>query len=844
MTLNGALAGDPYRFEFSGGGALDLGQFLSEVNVTSSTVTGASGNAILEATPSVDVSGGTGNDSIDAVGTADTISGGSGSQLLQAIGSDEVIVGGGGSYTTYAYGNYDTIRSGQNAESDTADGNFDEVISGGGSDTAQANGNYDTIVSGSAANAALTATASGSDDSLLGGSGSDTLTAYGSGDILASGSGAQSLISEDGDTTFVVSGGSDTIRELYSDASDTAYSSVSLTLPAYIDTLILTGSGNIVGDANSVNDWLAGGAGNDTLTAGAGLDTLVAGSGLATLVGSTKAALFIVNNSGDAVQVGSSHGADTIESSASYSLPANVATLTLTGSAALAATGNTLSNVITANSGNDTLTAGSGTATLIGGSGNDTFVINKTADVIDDSSTGSSNTLLSSVSYTLPTDVQYLTLTGTAALAGTGNGLDDLIVGNTGKDTLTGGTGIAVLEGGTAGSDLLQDSKNQAALVGGGGSSTLTGGAYSDFYGAGKVSDKITTGATDNVVGINMGDGADTLQPVSGASNVLSLGAGMDTEELYFTKTSNNLILSDSSGDKITFTNWFSGSSDQDFVTLQVVEIASASYNPDGSDPLRNQALEEFNFKTLVSDFTAAGSPSDWQLSKGMPSAEITGSASEAYGGDLAYYFGLNGDLTGMDLSAADSTLTNSSFATGLQTIDSWSSISGGSGTLLEPDDAAPIARIGTVVSTPLASNSGNGVAAVSLSVGSSSTVTTAAPSPSSAESSGDSAGQDSESSAHNIPTPRQGITYNRAIGSPDVSVPAEPEPRRFLDPVMLGWLGTEGVWGGLGESDLGFTDSAIDSEDALDEGWLGVAGPARRYRGDLPAMRGGMRLG
>ena len=366
---------------------------------------------------------------------------------------------------------------------------------------------------------------------------------------------------------------------------------------------------------------------------GSGVDTLVAGSGLTTLVGGTKVNLFIVDNVGDVVQVGSAHGADTIDSSVSYLLPSNVATLALTGTAALQATGNTLSDTLVANSGNDTLVAGSGTATLVGGAGNDTFVINKTADVVKDTSATSSNTVESSVSYTLPTDVQYLTLTGTAALSGTGNGLDDLLVGNTGKDTLTGGTGIAVIEGGTAGSDLLRASSNQAALVGGGGSSSLTGGTYQDFYGAGKVSDKITTGATANVVAINMGDGNDTLQPVSGASNVLSVGAGMDTEQLYFTKTSNNLILSDSSGDKITFASWFAGSSDQDFVTLQVVEAASASYNPDGSDALRNQALEEFNFKTLVSDFTAAGSPTNWALSNGMPSAGITGSASEAYGG-------------------------------------------------------------------------------------------------------------------------------------------------------------------------------------------------------------------
>jgi hypothetical protein len=65
-----------------------------------------------------------------------------------------------------------------------------------------------------------------------------------------------------------------------------------------------------------------------------------------------------------------------------------------------------------------------------------------------------------------------------------------------------------------------------------------------------------------------------------------------------------------------------------------------------------------------------------------MASAQLTSSSTADYGGDLAYYYGLNGNLTGLNLSAAQATLTNSSFATATQTIDPWASISGGSGGL------------------------------------------------------------------------------------------------------------------------------------------------------------------
>jgi len=64
----------------------------------------------------------------------------------------------------------------------------------------------------------------------------------------------------------------------------------------------------------------------------------------------------------------------------------------------------------TANAGNDTLISNSGVDTLVGGSGNDTFVVNNAADVVQDSSATASNTVQSSVSYTLPTNVNILSL--------------------------------------------------------------------------------------------------------------------------------------------------------------------------------------------------------------------------------------------------------------------------------------------------------------------------------------------------------------------------------------------------------------------------------------------------
>jgi hypothetical protein len=90
-----------------------------------------------------------------------------------------------------------------------------------------------------------------------------------------------------------------------------------------------------------------------------------------------------------------------------------------------------------------------------------------------------------------------------------------------------------------------------------------------------------------------------------------------------------------------------------------------------------------------------------------MPSANIAGSAATAYGGDLAYYYGLNGNLTGLNLSAAQSTLTNATFATSAQSIDAWSSVSSGSGSSPTLSLAAAIRPTTIVTHTTVAAGPG-----------------------------------------------------------------------------------------------------------------------------------------
>ncbi|MFM6342705.1 MAG: bluetail domain-containing putative surface protein, partial [Dolichospermum sp.] len=82
------------------------------------------------------------------------------------------------------------------------------------------------------------------------------------------------------------------------------------------------------------------------------------------------------------------------------------------------------------------------------------------------------DTLTASVTTTLPANVENLTLTGTAAINGTGNAANNVITGNSGNNTLSGGAGNDTLNGG-AGNDTLN---------GGAGADILTGGVGSDIF--------------------------------------------------------------------------------------------------------------------------------------------------------------------------------------------------------------------------------------------------------------------------------------------------------------------------------------------------------------------------
>ena len=87
---------------------------------------------------------------------------------------------------------------------------------------------------------------------------------------------------------------------------------------------------------------------------------------------------------------------------------------------------------------------------MIGGLGNDTYVVDNVGDKVTETSTLAAeiDTVQSTVTYTLGTNLENLTLLGTTAINGIGNTANNVITGNSANNILTGGTGKDTLTGG------------------------------------------------------------------------------------------------------------------------------------------------------------------------------------------------------------------------------------------------------------------------------------------------------------------------------------------------------------------------------------------------------------
>lgn len=448
-----------------------------------------------------------GNDTLMGQGGNDELVGNAGDDLLDGGSGTDTMLGGIGSDTYVASTVSDVITEFADEGWDTVQTSLSWVLGA----------NLERVV--------LTGTSS---VNATGNEGNNELVGNTRANVLDGRGGADTLIGGLGNDRYVVDGAEDVVVEAASGGTDTVESSVGWILGTNIEGLTLTGAASTSAAGNNLNNTLRGNSADNVLDGAGGNDTMIGGAG---------DDVYAVSSTGDVVTEAAGAGFDTVETIVTLSsLAANVERLVLLGSAALNGTGNSLDNELIGNggnnrlsggSGNDLLDGGAGNDSLTGGAGDDTYFVDAVADSVIEASGGGLDTVNSSVTHTLASNVENLLLTGATAINGTGNASANLLMGNDGANTLSGG----------AGSD---------TLGGGAGADALLGGLGADFYRFG------------------IGDGVDTIQEndnTSGSTDSVLFDEGIEQLDVVFTQNGDSLNVSLSgTDDAIVVQDWYLGS--------------------------------------------------------------------------------------------------------------------------------------------------------------------------------------------------------------------------------------------------------------------------------------------
>lgn len=696
VTINGSATVTVKNYFAAGDSKIDQivfsdGSFWNQADIQSRIPSApTSGDDVLTGT--------SGNDTIDALAGNDTVSGGDGDdQLLGNTGNDTLYGEAGNDMLNGGAGN-DTMVGGLGNDTYTVDSTSDvvtEAVSAGtdsvnvaiattsGTYTLSANVENATLIN----TVAYTLTGNSLDNVLTGNAAANTLNGGDGNDTLNGLAGNDTMVGGLGNDTYTIDATGDVVTEAASAGTDTVNVAITTasgtyTVAANVEnaTLINTVAYNLTG--NALNNVLTGNGQANSLNGGAGIDTLIGGAGNDT---------YTIDSTGDVITENLSEGTDLVNvaiatASGSYTLAANVENATLTNTVAFTLTGNALDNVLTGNAaantlnggdGNDTLNGLAGNDTMVGGLGNDTYTTDATGDVITEAANAGVDTVnvartTSGGSYTLAANIENATLINTVAYNLTGNALANYMRGNAANNTFTDTAGGNDIHQGLAGIDTFNDTVGNNLFDGGVGNDIITAGSGRDLLIGGTGNDTITTGTGYDVILFNKGDGQDIINASTGADNTISLGGNFAYSDLSLTKATNDLIIKMGASDQITLKNWYaSGTTNKSVVNLQVIAEAMQGFSLGGADTLRNNKVETFNFTNLVAAFDAAGATANWQLTDARLTAHLqAGSDTAAIGGDLAYQYGKNSNLTGMGLLNAQSVISNSSFGQTAQTLN------------------------------------------------------------------------------------------------------------------------------------------------------------------------------
>ena len=282
-----------------------------------------------------------------------------------------------------------------------------------------------------------------------------------------------------GDDMYYRVDASDTIIEVAGEGIDTVEGLDGVVLPENVENLTLFEDGTLTGGArrgtgNAQDNILIGNTADNVLDGGDGSDTLIGGYAFVFEDGS---------NSGDGsdILIGGA-GDDFLQSFGGF---------------------------VGRDSGEPVRF---GQDLLIGSTGNDTYRLSYFNESIIEGVAEGTDTVISAITYTLGQNLENLRLVGSSEVNGTGNDLNNLLIGNSQSNVLTGAAGDDTLSG-----DQAFDSDVDMIVSG---NDLLVGGSGHDTY------------------LFNVGDEIDTIEDVArlGEGNRIQFGTGVTQADLTFTQ--------------------------------------------------------------------------------------------------------------------------------------------------------------------------------------------------------------------------------------------------------------------------------------------------------------------
>lgn len=387
-------------------------------------------------------------------------------------------------------------------------------------------------------------------DLLTGTAGNDEIHGLAGNDTLVGGAGADILDGGDGIDTASYAGSLTSVSANLATGTGSGGDAEGDTYISIENLIGSEASDTLTGDPNA--NYLQGGGGNDTLIGGAGADTLDGGSGTdtASYAGSLKT---VNSNLATGTGTGGDAQGDTYISIENLTGSEVADTLTGDGNANYLQGGGGNDTLI-GGGGNDTLDGGIGSDSMAGGLGDDTYYVERTGDIVTENPGEGNDTVLSAISYTVPDNVENLTLQGTSAINGYGNALDNLLIGNGAANTLKGGAGNDTLNGG-AGAD------------------TLVGGDGNDTYFVDDPGDVVTESVNNGLGGIDTVETTISYTLPANVENIILLGTaninatGNTLSNVFIGNAGQNVFTGAGGNDTFNFAKGnFGGDTITDFV--------------------------------------------------------------------------------------------------------------------------------------------------------------------------------------------------------------------------------------------------------------------------------------